>query len=140
MQYIFGSCSLELMHLPQKPAQPCRQPGCPALVQGGGYCEQHKRQEQRRYDEQRGSSTKRGYGARWRRAREVYLQNNPLCVMCEAEGELTPATVVDHRIPHKGNYELFWDVSNWQSLCKQCHDRKTVKEDGGFGKATQGGN
>lgn len=44
------------------------------------------------------------------------------------------ATVVDHNIPHKGNKVLFWDVSNWQSLCKACHDAKTAREDGGFGR------
>jgi 5-methylcytosine-specific restriction protein A len=51
-----------------------------------------------------------------------------------------PAIVVDHIIPHKGNYKLFWDKSNWQSLCKSCHDKKTAREDGAFGnKGTQGG-
>ncbi|WP_289184903.1 HNH endonuclease [uncultured Parasutterella sp.] len=28
---------------------------------------------------------------------------------------------------------MFWDESNWQALCKHCHDVKTAKEDGGFG-------
>ncbi len=46
-----------------------------------------------------------------------------------------PATVVDHIRPHKGNQELFWDVTNWGALCKRCHDIKTVKEDGGFGRS-----
>lgn len=30
---------------------------------------------------------------------------------------------------------LFWDRTNWQGLCKQCHSRKTAAEDGGFGNA-----
>nr|WP_292832122.1 HNH endonuclease signature motif containing protein [Mesorhizobium sp.] len=29
---------------------------------------------------------------------------------------------------------LFWDRSNWQPLCKPCHDRKTATSDGGFGR------
>ena len=29
--------------------------------------------------------------------------------------------------------KLFWDSNNWQSMSKQCHDRKTATEDGGFG-------
>jgi 5-methylcytosine-specific restriction protein A len=57
---------------------------------------------------------------------------NPLCVLCKADGRLTPATVVDHKTPHKGNKGLFYDVDNFQALCKQCHDSKTAKEDGGF--------
>ncbi|MGM9590559.1 MAG: HNH endonuclease signature motif containing protein, partial [Faecousia sp.] len=40
-------------------------------------------------------------------------------------GRLTPATVVDHIIPHRGDRKLFWDESNWQPLCKDCHNRKT---------------
>ncbi len=32
------------------------------------------------------------------------------------------ATVVDHKIPHKGDETLFWDRKNWQSLCKPHHD------------------
>jgi 5-methylcytosine-specific restriction protein A len=43
------------------------------------------------------------------------------------------ATVVDHIVPHKGDKVKFWDSSNWQSLCKRCHDAKTATEDGGFG-------
>jgi 5-methylcytosine-specific restriction protein A len=49
------------------------------------------------------------------------------------DGKVTPATVVDHIIPHKGNHELFWDAKNHQPLCKRHHDIKTCKEDGGFG-------
>ena len=47
---------------------------------------------------------------------------------CEQQGRITPATVVDHIVPHKGNLELFWAESNLQALCKSCHDRKTTKE------------
>lgn len=52
---------------------------------------------------------------------------------CERRGHITPATVVDHIIPHEGNLELFWDENNIQSLCKSCHDRKTAGE-GRWGK------
>lgn len=27
-----------------------------------------------------------------------------------------------------------WDECNWQPLCKPCHDSKTAREDGGFGR------
>jgi 5-methylcytosine-specific restriction protein A len=30
---------------------------------------------------------------------------------------------------------LFWDSSNWQPLCHECHSSKTAREDGGFGLA-----
>lgn len=48
------------------------------------------------------------------------------------EGQLTEAKVVDHIKPHRGDKELFWDSTNWQSLCKRHHDIKTATEDGGF--------
>ena len=42
--------------------------------------------------------------------------------MCEKVGRLQAAHVVDHVTPHKGDLDLFWNRSNWQSLCKTCHD------------------
>jgi 5-methylcytosine-specific restriction enzyme A len=62
------------------------------------------------------------YGSRWQRARLGYLAEHPLCVMCQEQGRVTAATVVDHIIPHRGDMELFWDSDNWQSLCKPHHD------------------
>jgi 5-methylcytosine-specific restriction protein A len=79
-------------------------------------------------ERQRPSSARRGYGGRWRRARQVFLARNPLCVRCREAGRLEPATVVDHRVPHRGRAELFWDEANWQGLCKRCHDAKTARE------------
>jgi 5-methylcytosine-specific restriction protein A len=51
-----------------------------------------------------------------------------LCVECLKENRLTPAEVVDHIKPHRGDPQLFWDVSNWQSLCVAHHNIKTAKE------------
>ncbi|MGI9159825.1 MAG: HNH endonuclease signature motif containing protein [Saprospiraceae bacterium] len=63
------------------------------------------------------------YGRRWGRERLVHLARHPLCAMCEAKGQVTAATVVDHKQPHRGDAALFWDRSNWQSLCAPHHDR-----------------
>jgi 5-methylcytosine-specific restriction protein A len=72
-------------------------------------------------------ATQRGYGYRWQRERAAYLARNPLCVTCLAAGLTVLASVVDHHVPHRGDMRLFWDVTNWQSLCKRCHDRKTAR-------------
>lgn len=108
-------------------------PGCTELVDVGSYCEKHKKAVIRYTDEHRQTAAERSYDSRWRKAREGYLKAHPLCVHCLKENQYTPATVVDHIIPHKGDKKLFWDRNNWQSLCKRHHDIKTASEDGGFG-------
>lgn len=60
---------------------------------------------------------------------EAFLQSHPLCAECRKLGRYTKATVVDHIVPHRGDQKLFWDRSNWQPLCKACHDQKTWRED-----------
>ena len=35
---------------------------------------------------------------------------------------------MDHVVPFRGDWQLFVDPSNHQSLCKRCHDRKTAME------------
>jgi 5-methylcytosine-specific restriction endonuclease McrA len=72
--------------------------------------------------EQRESSSKRGYGSRWQKAREAFLRAHPLCADHLKRGQVVQASVVDHVTPHRGDKQLFWDSTNWQSLCKHCHD------------------
>ena len=115
--------------MPQAPKRPCSWPGCAALTDGGR-CEKHRKQQQKHIDMQRGSAASRGYGARWQRVRSLYLAKHPLCAECQRNNRLTAASVVDHIKPHKGDQALFWDESNWQALCKHCHDSKTAREDG----------
>lgn len=78
-------------------------------------------------DDKEGSSAARGYGYQWQRARLAFLLDNPLCVMCKARGQVTAACVVDHVKPHRGDMLIFWDRSQWQALCKPCHDRDKAK-------------
>jgi 5-methylcytosine-specific restriction protein A len=117
--------------MPSKPLRPCKHLGCHNLSRDT-YCPDHK-QDKHGYDKQRGTASQRGYNARWRKARTYYLSKNPFCIRCKDKGLYTLATVIDHIIPHRGDYDLFWNRDNWQPLCKQCHDRKTATEDGGFG-------
>ena len=69
------------------------------------------------------------YDTRWRKARKLFLQHNPLCVMCIKSGIYKEAEVVDHIIPHKGDTTRFWDSTNWQSLCKRHHDSDKQREE-----------
>ena len=70
----------------------------------------------------KGSSTERGYGYAWQQARLRFLAANPLCAMCTDDGRVTVATVVNHKVPHRGDQELFWSEENWEALCKRHHD------------------
>ena len=67
------------------------------------------------------SAASRGYGGWWRRLRREFLQENPWCANCAKQGRQTPATVVDHIKPHRGDTVLLRDVDNLQPLCAICH-------------------
>ena len=64
----------------------------------------------------------RPYTNRWRKAALAYLAKYPLCIEHRKRGMVVPATVCDHIKPHRGDMKVFWDSSNWQGLCKHCHD------------------
>lgn len=77
----------------------------------------------------------------WLELRAGQLAREPLCQCedCRARGPLgrLPADTVDHVIDHKGDWELFRDPGNLQSMHHDCHDRKTGRtahgRDGGRG-------
>ena len=107
-----------------KPLRTCNTPGCAELTRDS-YCPEHKRVKQYQQYKDRPAHHALYNTTRWRRVRLLYLSGNPLCVKCKQDGVITPATVVDHVIDHKGDLMIFWDVTNWQSLCERCHNKKT---------------
>lgn len=140
--------------MPVAPKRPCSHPGCRVLVSGGGLCDLHRKARHRQVDQQRGSASERGYDSKWQKARAGFLRKHPLCGCEECKQRMVPlpATVVDHIRPHglkaaidSGDQaridearRLFWDSSNWMPMAKVCHDRKTARDDGGFGNRRQG--
>lgn len=75
------------------------------------------------------TTAERGYGGKWQRERERFLRDNPLCVFCQQNGHVVAATVVDHKVPHRGNMVLFWDRNNWQGLCIPCHSSEKQRQE-----------
>lgn len=83
----------------------------------------------------KGSRHDRGYGAQWDNLRkQVLKRDNYLCQECQREGRLTPLGVRprDHAVDHieakaKGGTDA---MTNLQSLCAPCHDRKTARDEG----------
>tara|TARA_R110002051_G_scaffold103380_1_gene175161 strand:+ start:500 stop:865 length:366 start_codon:yes stop_codon:yes gene_type:complete len=100
------------------------------------------------------SSAAKGYDYRWQKARVAWLTEHPICVECKKQGRVTPASVVDHKVPHRlgkalesgckeliaAARKLFWDRKNWQSLCKHCHDsyKQRVEKSGEPGCSATG--
>ena len=109
----------------QKPLRPCRHPGCPALTREG-WCEKHRPRHQRRAS----ADWHAWYNLPiWtKRLRPQHLIEEPFCRTCAAAGIRTRAEVVDHIRPHRGEWDLFTDPTNLQSLCKYHHDQKTMTE------------
>lgn len=132
-----------------KPLQFCGRGPCRKVAQRGQrYCSTHAQELAQRTvqraikrDGLLGNSNARGYTAQWRVAAKAFLREHPLCRLCSFRKLVVSATLVDHVHPHNGDQALFWDQSNWQSLCKTCHGMKTAKHDGGFGnnRAKAGG-
>jgi 5-methylcytosine-specific restriction protein A len=81
------------------------------------------------YDAQRGSSTERGYGGKWRLYSRARLRKHPNCVHC---GKV--ATITNHIRSAKQFPELFWDKSNHESVCVGCNNRIAIAREGGFGR------
>lgn len=128
--------------MPQAAPRPCRHGGCAELVTDrSGFCSAHVKVQRQASDERRGTAHERGYGRRWQKASKAYLAKHPLC-QCpdcdEGRKRLLAASVVDHDVPHKGDMRLFWDSTNWRSMAKACHDAKTARQDGGFGREPGG--
>jgi 5-methylcytosine-specific restriction protein A len=67
----------------------------------------------------------------WRELRATVLRDAGY--ICATPGCVRRAAVVDHRIPHHGDNDLFFSRDNLQPFCKRCHDQKTARHDGGFG-------
>lgn len=115
----------------------CAYPGCAALVGSSErYCEQHRRSDVKRrtYDRTDTPWHRMYYTKAWRTLRKAHLIAEPFCRECRrAVGRIVPATDVDHIVPHRGNWSLFLDDSNLQSLCHTCHSRKTMAEVRGVG-------
>jgi 5-methylcytosine-specific restriction enzyme A len=65
----------------------------------------------------------------WKTLRKVQLAQEPLCRRCSRRGVVEQATVVNHIKPHKGDENLFRDVSNLESVCKHCHDSRIKSQE-----------
>ncbi|WP_082849473.1 MULTISPECIES: HNH endonuclease signature motif containing protein [unclassified Sulfitobacter] len=116
----------------------CVTAGCDDLaIAGLSHCEDHEARRLAKLAARRDAAGKSAHAiafaalyrlAAWKSGRLRHLRRNPLCVDCAELGAVVEAKEVDHIIPHRGDRKLFLSRSNWQSLCKSCHSRKTAGE------------
>ena len=108
-----------------RPSRPCQTPGCPSLRP----CVTHPHKP---FANARRTGAHLYRTQRWKRERAEYLAANPYCVAPSGD-EMSAlcwatSTVVDHRIPHRGDEQAFWNQNNWNALCRGCHNAKTGRE------------
>lgn len=107
--------------MPRSPKKPCRYPGCPKLTDGL-YCEDHAALARRQYEKfERAADVRKKYGRAWKRIRDKYAAEHPLCERCLEEGRATLMEEVHHVLPvARGGTH---DPRNLMSLCRSCHNK-----------------
>jgi 5-methylcytosine-specific restriction enzyme A len=68
---------------------------------------------------------------RWKKRARHQLKIEPLCAACLKQGRITLATVADHDPPHRGDWNRF-RLGPLQSLCFDCHKRKSADDIHGY--------
>lgn len=122
-----------------KPLRPCRHPGCGVLV-SGGYCAAHQPKRADRSEESKFWRWMYQTDA-WKRLRSGQLLEEPFCRECAKRGLRTPATDVDYIRDHKGDWSIFTDRDNLESLCLSCaKQRKNSGKTQGKNSAVDGRN
>ena len=107
--------------VPRKPKHPCAYLGCARLTDKR-YCEEHEKLVNRQYERYgRDPATRNRYGRAWKRIRDSYAKEHPLCEECLKNGTFVPMEQVHHIKPlaEGGDHSR----SNLISLCASCHSR-----------------
>jgi 5-methylcytosine-specific restriction protein A len=96
----------------------CRVAGCPHKALEGARCPAHRRSRW---------TPSGGYGWDWRRVRDAYIRENPIC---EWPGCSAPAEEVDHIIRVKVDPSRRLDPTNLRALCLPHHRSRTGRDGG----------
>ena len=110
-----------IIPMPRKPKRPCAYPGCPMLT-NKLYCPKHEKAVRQKYNKyERSPDVNKKYGRAWKRIRDRYAKEHPLCERCLAEGRITLMEEVHHIRPVScgGTH----DRANLMSLCRSCHNK-----------------
>lgn len=83
----------------------------------------------------RAKSNARYNTKQWEVLRIRQLSRYPLCIGCQSEGRVVPATVVDHLFAWTHLSEQAFYINRFQSLCATHHATKTQLEHRGIYRA-----
>ena len=114
--------------MPHRLAHPCNHRGCGALTHSR-YCPTHQTEHSRAYEQTRPRPSERGYNELWAAVRKRALERDHyLCQECLKYGRKVAAQHVHHIKDTATHPDLFYVLSNLQSLCKPCHSQVTLIE------------
>jgi hypothetical protein len=65
--------------------------------------------------------------ARWKKLRQqVFVRDGFVCQrsgeLCSGAANTPNAPIANHKVPHRGNPALFWDIDNIETVTKRVHD------------------
>ena len=112
----------------------CNADGCSEFIERHeSYCKEHKGYANKQYNEWRNEEHKEYVAfyksSKWRKLRLVALGRDSWCCRrCDEKGIITIATLVDHIVPTKVDWELRLDIDNLQAMCDECHNIKTAED------------
>jgi 5-methylcytosine-specific restriction protein A len=72
--------------------------------------------------------------ARWQRLRlDVFARDGFMCqrtgVFLNGVHPAPNSPVANHKIPHRGDWDLFWDIDNLETVSKAVHDSEIQKQE-----------
>jgi 5-methylcytosine-specific restriction protein A len=106
----------------------CHEPGCNVLISASEtYCSKHKREPRQPFANAIRYNDSLYKTSQWRTLRKKILKEQPYCFYCgiaHNESRLE----VHHRIPPRGNEQLFFNEDNLISICPACHRVITNQE------------
>ena len=109
--------------MPISPPRICHKHKTPFSGRRCPVCEEEWKKKNRENDN-RESSSKRGYDRHWSKIRSVKLSTDPFCERCTTKGKTVPAKIVHHKDRNAWNRSF----DNLESICKDCHNEEHREE------------